>query len=70
MFSFVAGTSFMETYGLVIASFDQKNKIKNLAVNFINFWSSKPWIWIRIGIQPKMLDLDPDPESMNPDPKQ
>ncbi len=23
--------------------------------------------WIRIGIQPKMLD--PDPESMNPDPK-
>jgi hypothetical protein len=27
--------------------------------------SSKPWIWIRIGIQPKMLDSDPD--SMNPD---
>jgi len=26
-------------------------------------------IRIRIGIQPKMLDTDPDPESMNPDPK-
>jgi hypothetical protein len=25
---------------------------------FINFWSSKPWI--RIGIQPKMLDPDPE----------
>jgi hypothetical protein len=33
---------------------------------FFQFWSSKPWIRIRIGIQPKMLD--PDPESMNPDP--
>ncbi len=26
------------------------------AVTFFQFWSSKPWI--RIGIQPKMLDLD------------
>ncbi len=25
--------------------------------------------WIRIGIQPKMLDPDSDLESMNPDPK-
>jgi hypothetical protein len=32
-------------------------------VNFSNFWSPKPWI--RIYIQPKMLDR----ESMNPDPK-
>jgi hypothetical protein len=26
-------------------------------------------IRIRIGIQPKMLDKDPDPDSVNPDPK-
>ncbi len=31
------------------------------AVNFLNFWSWKPWIRIRIGIQRKM----PDPESMS-----
>jgi hypothetical protein len=30
-----------------------------------NFWSSKPWI--RIDIQPKMLDKDPD--QMNTGPK-
>ncbi len=30
---------------------------------FSNFWSSKPWI--RIAIQPKMLD--PDPDSINPE---
>jgi hypothetical protein len=46
---------------------------KNCKFIFI-FWSSKPWIRIRISIQPKMLDPDPesinpDPESMNPDPK-
>jgi hypothetical protein len=52
-----------------------------IGVIFFNFCSLKKklWIWIvsgsifslkcciRIGIQPKMLD--PDPESMNPDPK-
>jgi hypothetical protein len=27
------------------------------------------WIRIRIGIQPKMLDLDPDPDEMNADPQ-
>jgi hypothetical protein len=32
---------------------------------FFSFWSSKPWI--RINIQPKLMD--PDPGSMNPDPK-
>jgi hypothetical protein len=32
---------------------------------FLNFWSAKPRI--QIGIQPKLLD--PEPESMNPDPK-
>jgi hypothetical protein len=32
---------------------------------FPNFWSLKPWI--RIGIQPKMLD--PDPDEMNADPQ-
>jgi|688.fasta_scaffold634856_1 hypothetical protein len=35
---------------------------------FSNFWSSKPWIRIRIDVQPEMLD--PDAESMNPDPIQ
>jgi hypothetical protein len=30
------------------------------AVIFLHFWSLKPWIRIRIGIQPKMLDPDPD----------
>ncbi len=27
------------------------------------------WIRIRIGIQPKMLDPDPDPNEMNADPQ-
>jgi hypothetical protein len=27
------------------------------------------WIRIRMGIQPKILDPDPVPDSMNPDPK-
>jgi hypothetical protein len=48
--------------------------------NWLNFWSLKPWIgsgsgldpdpdWIRIriGIQPKRLD--PDPDEMNADPQ-
>ncbi len=34
---------------------------------FFNFWSSKLRIGFRIGIEPEMLD--PNPESMNPDPK-
>jgi hypothetical protein len=34
---------------------------------FPNFYLLKPWIRIRIGIQPKMLD--PNPESINPDSK-
>ncbi len=25
--------------------------------------------WIRIGIRPKMLELDPDPDEMNADPQ-
>ncbi len=37
--------------------------------NVFNFWSLKPWIRIRIGIQPKMLDLDLDPDEMNADPQ-
>jgi hypothetical protein len=41
------------------------SKLHFSAVNFSNFWSSKPWI--RIGIQPTMLD--PNPDSMNPDQK-
>jgi len=41
---------------------------KVLQLNFFfNFFSSKPWIRIRFGIQSKKLDLDP--ESMNLDPK-
>jgi hypothetical protein len=31
------------------------------------FWSLNPWIRIRIGFQPKMLD--PDPDEMNADPQ-
>jgi hypothetical protein len=27
------------------------------------------WIRIQIGIQPKMLELDPDPDEMNADPQ-
>jgi hypothetical protein len=40
------------------------------AVNlYFYFWSLKPWI--RIGIQPKMLELDPvpDPDEMYADPQ-
>jgi hypothetical protein len=44
---------------------------KNFVVNFSQFLPIETldpdWIRIRIGIQPKMLD--PDPDSMNPDPK-
>jgi hypothetical protein len=41
----------------------KKKKSKNFsAVNFFNFWSSKPWFQIRIrnrnAIQPKILDPD------------
>jgi hypothetical protein len=43
----------------------KKNLILFSAVIFFNFWSLKPWI--RIGIQPKMLD--PDPDEMNADPQ-
>ncbi len=35
---------------------------------FCSVFDPKPWI--RIGIQPKMLDPDPDPCQMNTDPKQ
>ncbi len=42
-----------------------KKKKKNSAAIFFNFWPLKPWI--RIGIQPKMLD--PDPDEMNADPQ-
>jgi hypothetical protein len=48
----------------------KKNRKKNFSCNFFAiFLTSKPWSRIRIGIQPKMLDPDPDPESINPDPK-
>jgi hypothetical protein len=33
---------------------------------FLHFWLSKPWI--RIGIQPKMLDPDPDQIKADPHP--
>jgi hypothetical protein len=46
-----------------MAIFDLKRSNFSSAVNFFQIWSSKPWI----GIQPKMLDADPD--SMNSDPK-
>jgi hypothetical protein len=52
----------------VNCNFDQKNIKFFSAVNFFsNFWSSKPVT--QIGIQPEMLDLDPDLESLNMDPK-
>ncbi len=37
------------------------------AENYFNYWSSNHWIQIRINIQPKMQD--PDPESINLDPE-
>jgi hypothetical protein len=40
---------------------------KNFQLNFFYLWSLKPWIRIRIGIQPKTLD--PDPDALNLDPK-
>ncbi len=43
----------------------KKNLIFFSAVIFFQFWSLKPWI--RIGVQPKMLD--PDPDEMNADPQ-
>ncbi len=47
----------MEAYRDAI--FDPKKKqIFFPAVNIFQFWSSKPWI--RIGIQPEMLDQDPE----------
>ncbi len=48
--------------GLGISKLHDQKNIKF----FPNFCSCKPRIWI--GIQPKMLDPDPDPDSMNPDP--
>jgi hypothetical protein len=49
----------------------KKKKIS--AVNFSKFLVIKTldldWIRIRIGIQPKMLDLDPDQYQKNTDPK-
>ncbi len=45
--------------------YPKKNLIFFSAVIFFNFWSLKPWI--RIGIQPKMVD--PDPDEMNADPQ-
>jgi hypothetical protein len=52
-----------------------KKYIKKLpAVNFFNFWSSKPWIWNWIWIPGTHWDLDPkrqfkkmlDPPHHNP----
>ncbi len=54
-----------------IAIFDQKVFNFSSAVSFVNFFVVKirdpDWIRIRIGIQPHMLDSDPD--QMNTDPK-
>ncbi len=63
----VALTSIMKGLEINKLHFSIK-KIANFLLSFkffFNFWSSKSWIRIRnrIGIQPKMLD--PDPESMN-----
>ncbi len=54
-----------------IAIFDQQIFNFLSAVNFVNLFVIKirdpDWIWIRIGIQPNMLDSDLD--QMNTDPK-
>ncbi len=51
----------------------RKNLIFFSAVIFFQFLVIKAldpyWIRIRIGIQPKMLDLDPDPDEINADPQ-
>ncbi len=50
-----------------------KNKNKISAVIFFQFLVIKAldpdWIRIRIGVHPKMLDPDLDPEKMNTDPQ-
>ncbi len=44
-----------------IAIFNQKNINFISAVNFSNFWSSKPWIWIRIHIRIR-IETNADPQ--------
>jgi hypothetical protein len=61
----------MEAWEYINCNFLSKNYEISLSsckfFSIIGHQISKPWIRIRIGIQPKMLD--PDQESMNPDPK-
>jgi hypothetical protein len=48
----------------------KKNIKKFFSCIFVfNFWSLKTWIRIRIGVHPKMLGPDPDPDEMNADPQ-
>jgi hypothetical protein len=54
--------------------FDKNKNKKNFsAVIFFQFLVIKAldpdWIRIPIGVHPKMLDPDPDPEKMNTDPQ-
>ncbi len=59
-------TFFMEAYGQVNCSFWYKKNLNFSSCNFVyNFGHYTDWI--RIGIQPKMLD--PDPDQMNLDPQ-
>jgi hypothetical protein len=44
----------------------QKIFFFSAVIFFPILWSLKPWI--RIGIQPKMLDLDPDEMNADPEP--
>ncbi len=59
--------------GISKVQFLQKHMAFFSAVNFFKFLVIKPLVpdWMRIVIQPTILDPDPDPdaESMNPNPK-
>ncbi len=45
-----------------------KKKKKNFSCKFFSILGHQN-LWIRTGIQPKMLDLDPDPYQMKTDPQ-
>ncbi len=57
-----------EGLGIGKLKVDPKKIIFISDVNFLVMKTLDP-DWIRIGIQPKMLDLDPDPYQMKTDPK-
>jgi hypothetical protein len=60
---------FLENILLSVCSTQCRSGNTKSSAQTVNFWSSKPLDpdWIRIGIQPKILD--PDPYQMNTDPQ-